>query len=118
MTLVDDKFLLFSGSDEITLPILSVGGAGAISVVANIMPKESHDMIAAFLEGNPSEAKRLQLYLYNIIKALFIETNPIPVKTSLKLMGLVDANFRLPLYKMSEANLGALKSLLSSYKLI
>lgn len=118
MTLVDDKFLLFSGSDEINLPILSVGGTGAISVVANILPGETHDLVANFLEGNLAEARRLQLYLYDIIKALFIETNPMPVKTALGLMKMIVPNMRLPLCKMSAANLVQLKTILKKYKLI
>ena len=118
MTLVDDKFLLFSGSDEINLPILSVGGTGAISVVANILPGETHDLVANFLEGNLAEARRLQLYLYDIIKALFIETNPMPVKTALGLMKMIVPNMRLPLCKMNAANLVQLKTILKKYKLI
>jgi len=118
MTLVDDKFLLLSGSDEIILPVLSVGGAGVVSVVANIMPKETHDLVMNFLDGNINESRRQQLYLYDIIKALFIETNPIPVKTSLELMGKITANLRLPLYRMSEDNLEKLKNALKKYKLI
>ena len=118
MTLVDDKFLLFSGSDEVNLPILSVGAVGVISVVANILPKETHDLAANFLEGNLAEARRLQLYLYDIIKILFIETNPIPVKTAMAAMGMVEANLRLPLYKLSLANLDELKKVLKKYKLI
>lgn len=118
MALVDDKFLLFSGADEINLPILSVGGVGAISVLANIMPKESHDLTESFLSGNVKEAKRLQVYLYDMIKTLFIETNPTPVKVSLELMGMIEANFRLPLCEMSEANLEKLKIILKRYKLI
>lgn len=118
MTLVDDKFLLFSGSDEINLPVLSIGAAGIISVVANIMPRETHALVASFLEGNLAEAKRLQLYLYDIIKILFIETNPIPVKTALELMGMIELNLRLPLCKMSSTNLDKLKVMLEKYKLI
>jgi len=118
MTLVDDRFLLFSGSDEINLSILTIGGAGAVSVVANIMPKETHDLVAAFSEGNLAEARRLQLYLYDIVKALFIETNPIPVKTALGLMKIIEPNMRLPLCKMSAANLDKLKIILKKYKLI
>ena len=118
MTLVDDKFLLFSGSDEINLPVLSIGAAGIISVVANIMPRETHALVASFLEGNLAEAKRLQLYLYGIIKILFIETNPIPVKTALELMGMIELNLRLPLCKMSSTNLDKLKVMLEKYKLI
>ncbi len=118
MTLVDDKFLLFSGSDELTLPILSLGGAGAVSVIANILPKQNHDLIASYLKGDLNQARELQLQMYEMIKALFIETNPIPVKTSLGLMGLIEPNMRLPLYEMSEDNLVKLKEVLKKYKLI
>ena len=118
MTLVDDKFLLFSGSDEINLPILSIGGTGAISVVAHMLPKATQDLVTNFLEGNLAEAKRLQLYLYDIIKALFIETNPIPVKTALGLMKMIATNMRLPLCKMSADSLDKLKIILKKYKLI
>lgn len=118
MTLVDDKFLLFSGSDEINLPILSVGGVGVISVVANLAPKETHELAISFLEGRHQDSKKMQIYLYDLIKALFMETNPIPTKTALSLMGLIDLNFRLPLCKMSEDNLAKLKAVLKKYKLI
>jgi len=118
MTLVDDNFKLYSGSDEINLPILSVGGVGAISVAANVMPKETHDLVMNFLEGNVNEARRLQIYLYDIIKTLFIETNPIPAKTSLECMGLIKANLRLPLWRMSDANLQKLIAVLKRYGLL
>ena len=118
MTLVDEKFVLLSGSDEINLPILSVGGVGAVSVLANIVPKQTHDLVDNFLKGNLKEAKRLQLYLYDLIKILFIETNPIPAKTALGLMKLVEPNLRLPLCKMSESGLAKLKDILRKYKLI
>ena len=118
MTLVDDKFLLFSGCDEITLPILAVGGVGGISVIANVMPKENHNFIKTFLDGNFTEAKKMQLYLYDIIKCLFIDTNPVPVKTSLSLMGQIELNLRLPLYKMSDGNIKILTECLKKYSLI
>lgn len=118
MTLVDDKFMLFSGSDEVNLPILSVGGVGVISVVANVAPKETHELAVSFLEGRYQDSKKMQIYLYDLIKALFMETNPIPTKTALSLMGLIDLNFRLPLCKMSEDNLAKLKAVLKKYKLI
>jgi 4-hydroxy-tetrahydrodipicolinate synthase len=118
MTLVDKDFLLFSGGDEVNLPILSLGGVGAISVVANIVPKETHDLVASFLAGNIEEARRLQLYLYDLIKALFMETNPTPVKTALGLMGLVEPILRLPLCKMSDSNLPKLKTILKKYNII
>ncbi len=118
MTLVDRKFVLLSGSDEITLPILSVGGRGVISVVANILPKDTHNLVDSFLKGDFQKAKRLQLYLYDLIKALFLETNPIPVKTALGLMKMITPVLRLPLCKMSKPNLEKLRSILKKYKLI
>ena len=117
MVLADRKFSLFSGSDEITLPILSVGGRGVISVVANIMPRQTHNLVVSFLEGNIEKSKKLQLYLYDLIKALFVETNPIPVKTALGIMGIIEPNLRLPLYKMSDKNLLFLKEVMKRYKL-
>jgi len=118
MTLVDRDFLLLSGSDEVTLPVLSVGGVGVISVVANVLPTQTHELVRSFLEGDMAGARRIQLELYEIIKALFIETNPTPAKTSLGFMGLIEPHLRLPLYKMSEANEEKLKSVLRKFKLI
>jgi len=118
MNLVDRKFILLSGSDEITLPILSVGGRGVVSVVANIMPQQTHDLVKSFLQGKLDKARKLQLYLYPLIKSLFIETNPIPVKTSLALMGLISPYLRLPLCKMQQDNLKKLKKILKEYKLV
>ncbi len=118
MTLVDNKFTLLSGADEIVVPLLSVGGKGVISVIANIEPKKTHQMVDDFLKGNIEKAKKMQLYLYNLMMAMFIETNPIPVKTSLGLMNMLEPNFRLPLYKMSKDNLAKLKKVLKGYKLI
>ncbi|MCD6539415.1 MAG: 4-hydroxy-tetrahydrodipicolinate synthase [Candidatus Omnitrophica bacterium] len=117
-SLVDRKFVLLSGSDEITLPILSVGGVGVISVLANIMPRQTHNLVESFLRGNLKKARALQLYLYKIIKMLFIETNPIPVKTALGLMGLIKPFLRLPLYRMSKENEAKLKAILKEYRLI
>jgi len=118
MSLVDRRFVLLSGSDEVTLPILSVGGRGVISVVANIMPRQNSDLVESYLKGDSERAREIQLYLYNLIKMLFIETNPIPVKTALGLMGLIKPNLRLPLYKMSDDNLEKLKNTLIKYKLL
>lgn len=118
MTLVDRKFLLLSGSDEVTLPVLSVGGRGVISVVANIMPRETHELVNSFLKGDLRKSRKHQLYLFNVIKALFIETNPIPVKTALAMMGMIDPILRLPLCPMSEANSDKLKLVIKEYKLI
>ncbi|OQX80595.1 MAG: 4-hydroxy-tetrahydrodipicolinate synthase [Candidatus Omnitrophica bacterium 4484_70.1] len=118
MNLVERRFVLLSGSDEITLPILSIGGRGVISVVANIEPKKVHRLVTTFLNGKLEEAREIQLYLYDLIKALFIETNPIPVKTALFLMGLVEAVWRLPLCPMNESNKEKLRSVLKRYGLL
>ena len=118
MSLVDSNFLLFSGADEVNLPILSLGGVGAISVVANVLPKESHDLIKSFLSKDIKKAQELQIYFCDIIKALFIETNPIPLKTALSLMGMIEPVLRLPLCPMAADNLDLLKKTLKKYKLI
>ncbi|MFH1767919.1 MAG: 4-hydroxy-tetrahydrodipicolinate synthase [Candidatus Omnitrophota bacterium] len=118
MTLVDRKFILLSGSDEVILPILSVGGKGVISVVANIEPQKTHLLVDSFLKGNLEKAKELQFYLYDLIKALFIETNPIPAKTSLGFMGLIEPYLRLPLYRMGQENKKKLAQILKRYNII
>ncbi len=118
MTLVDNDFVLFSGCDEIVVPMMAVGCRGVISVVANVMPRETHDMVDAWLKGNVAKAKKVQLYLYPLIKSLFMETNPIPAKTALGLMGLIEPNMRLPLCPMSKDNLAKFRKVLKSYKLI
>ena len=118
MSLVDSKFLLFSGSDEINIPIMSVGGVGAISVLANVAPKATHDMLDSFLKGDIKKARKLQLEYFDLIKALFIESNPIPVKTALGMMGLIEPNLRLPLCPMSENDQAKLKDALKRYGLI
>jgi len=118
MTLVDRKFTLLSGSDELILPILSIGGVGVISVITNIMPKETRSLVHAYLDGDAEKSKKMQLFLYDMIKTLFIETNPIPVKTALGVMGLIEPNFRLPLCDLKPENLKKLKVALKRYKLI
>ncbi len=109
---------LLSGDDSITLPILSVGGKGVVSVLANIMPKEVKNLITLFEEGKKEEAKELHLRLFPLFKAMFYETNPIPVKTALGLMGMIDPELRLPLSPISEENKRKLSILLHQFKLI
>lgn len=118
MTLVDKRFLLLSGSDEVNVPIFSLGGKGVISVVANIVPTETHLMVENYIHGNLEKSLKMQLELYDLIKALFIETNPIPVKTALGMMGLIEPYLRLPLCKMSEVNVKKLREILKKYKLV
>jgi len=118
MSLVDRKFLLFSGSDEINLPILAMGGVGAISVAANVIPKPMHDMVESYLKGNLEKSRKLQLDYYKLIKALFIETNPIPTKTALGLMRLIEPHLRMPLSAMGESNVLKLKAVMEKYGLL
>lgn len=114
-----DRVALLSGDDALTLPVLAIGGIGVVSVVANILPSKVAQMVAAFAKGNLREARRIHYQLLPITKALFIETNPIPVKTAMGLAGMIpDASLRLPLCPMSEANLAKLKEVLRSYRLI
>lgn len=111
-------FDLISGDDSLTLPILSVGGTGIISVVANIVPKDVADMVTAFEKGNMKEAQRLHYKLLGLIKAMFIETNPIPVKTAMGLMGLCEPGLRLPMCEMMPENKEKLVKALKDYKLL
>jgi len=116
--LAGDKITLLSGDDNVTLPVLSLGGKGVVSVVANIVPKDSADLIAAWEEGRVDEAKALFYKLLPLCQAMFFETNPIPVKTSAALMGKIQDEMRLPLYPMAPANLDRLKKALTDYGLI
>lgn len=108
--LCGDKITLLSGDDKLLLPLLSIGGKGVISVVANIIPREVSNMISEFEKGNYQKAKEIFLSkVYPLSNAMFYETNPIPVKTSARLMGLPAGALRLPLAPMSENNLAKLK---------
>lgn len=109
---------IYSGNDDQIVPILSLGGRGVISVVANIIPKDTHDLVVKYLEGDIIESMNLQLIMINLIKSLFIEINPIPVKEAMNLMGLNVGNCRLPLTTMSEKNIETLKTSLKNYGLI
>jgi 4-hydroxy-tetrahydrodipicolinate synthase len=118
MALCGDKIAVLSGDDFITFPMMACGAAGVISVTANIMPKEIAAMIDAFTAGNMEEARRLHLGLLKINNAMFIETNPTPVKTALGLMGKCSDEVRLPLAPMSEANKAKLAGIMKEYGLI
>lgn len=116
--LCGDKFDLISGDDTLTLPILAIGGTGVISVVANIVPKDVADMISKFKKGDLGGARKLHYKLLPLVKAMFIETNPISVKTAMGLMGMIESDLRLPMCTMSEANLLKLKEALKDYRLL
>jgi 4-hydroxy-tetrahydrodipicolinate synthase len=112
------NFELLSGDDSLTLPVLSIGGTGIISVVSNIVPKDVADLVSAFERGDIKKAQGLHYKLLPLIKAVFIETNPIPVKTAMGLMGLCEPDLRLPMCPMSPDNLEKLKKALKDYGLI
>jgi 4-hydroxy-tetrahydrodipicolinate synthase len=113
-----EDFTVYSGNDDQIVPLLSLGGKGVISVLANIVPKVVHDMVASFLNGNLTESRNIQLKALNLIKALFIEVNPIPIKAAMNLMGMDVGRCRMPLVDMSEKNLEFLKKAMEEYGLI
>ncbi|MBU1147661.1 MAG: 4-hydroxy-tetrahydrodipicolinate synthase, partial [Candidatus Omnitrophica bacterium] len=117
--LCGDDFDLISGDDSLTLPLLAIGGTGVISVVANIAPKDVVDMVSKFRKGDIAGARKLHYKLLPLVKAMFIETNPIPVKTAMALMGMIDEpGLRLPMCDISEENLAKLKKALKDYGLL
>lgn len=111
-------FDIYSGNDDQILPILSLGGKGVISVLSNVAPKNTHDMVVKFMNGDLKGAISLQLGAIELISALFCEVNPIPVKAALNLMGYEVGSCRLPLCDMAENNLETLKKALQNYGLI
>ena len=113
--LCGDKLDLYSGNDDQVVPLMSLGGKGVISVTANIIPEEMHDMVASYLEGDVQKSKELQLKIMPIFKALFCEVNPIPVKTAMNLLGYNVGKLRLPLTTMADQNLEFLKKTLVDY---
>ncbi|MDO8283239.1 MAG: 4-hydroxy-tetrahydrodipicolinate synthase [Thermodesulfovibrionia bacterium] len=116
--LCGDNITVLSGDDFTTFTLLALGGKGVISVVANIAPKDVSDMIKAWNNGKLEESRNIHFRLEPLNKAMFIETNPIPVKTALSMMGRIQEEFRLPLCSMSSANKEKLKEALKSYGLI
>ncbi len=113
--LVPEGFAIYSGNDDSILPLLSLGGVGVISVVANICPKETHDLVEKFLNGDVKGSRELQLGMKALIDKLFIEVNPIPVKTAMNILGFEVGDLRLPLAPMEENNLKALRDELVNY---
>lgn len=109
---------VYSGADDQTVPIMSLGGKGVISVFANFMPKEMHQITHAMLDGNYKEAAQLQLKYLELMNIMFSDVNPIPVKAAMKLMGFNSGDCRLPLVTMSDEGLNALKDCLNRYGLL
>ncbi len=95
---------IYSGNDDQIVPILSLGGVGVISVLSNVVPKETHDIVASYLNGDVETSRKLQLSMIPLVKALFCEVNPIPVKKALNLMGMEVGGLRRPLTEMEDAN--------------
>jgi 4-hydroxy-tetrahydrodipicolinate synthase len=112
------RLTILSGDDFTTLPLLALGGHGVISVVANVAPRDTAEMCNAWERGDIAEARRLHYLLEPLNYSMFIETNPIPAKTALALMGKIEEEFRLPLCEMSEANKAKLKSVLQTAGLL
>ncbi len=114
---VPEDFLVFSGDDAVTIPIIALGGVGVISVIANEMPQQMVALVKACLAGRFDEALKIQKKLYPLMRANFIETNPIPVKAALAMMGKIRENYRLPLVPMKQENRKKLQEVLSELKL-
>jgi len=113
-----DDFTVYSGEDALVLPLLSLGGKGVISVMANIIPRDTHDMVAAYLSGDLETARKIQLGALELIRALFIEVSPIPVKEAMNLMGMNVGKCRMPLVEMSDKNREILRKAMKNYGLI
>ena len=116
--LCGDHLDVLSGDDILTLPLMSIGAKGVISVTANLVPQDVSRMVHAMAEGKVDEARRLHYKLAPLTEALFIETNPIPIKTALSWVGRCDSQMRLPLCPMSTENAAALKGALKNYALL
>lgn len=111
-------FAMYSGNDDITVPILSIGGSGVISVLANILPQQTHDMVMAYLSGDTAAATAAQLRYLELINSLFLEVNPIPVKAALNMMGWEVGPCRMPLYEMSQGAAQRLRAALEEAGLL
>jgi 4-hydroxy-tetrahydrodipicolinate synthase len=113
--LCGDEFDILSGDDSLTFPMLAIGAKGVISVIANILPDKVSAMCRSFFEGNIEEARKIHLELFPVIKALFIETNPMPIKKAMELMGMPAGKPRLPLVEMGQENTAILKNILMEF---
>ena len=113
-----DDLTVYSGNDDQIVPILSLGGKGVISVLSNVCPKETHDIVSLYLQGKVKESAALQLEYLDLINALFCEVNPIPVKTAMAVLGWCSEEMRLPLCEMEEANKARLLAAMRKHGLI
>ena len=118
VNLCGDRITVLSGDDSLTLPMMAVGAKGVISVLANIVPKDLREMIHAFLKGELVRAREIHHRLFSLFKVMFIETNPIPIKSAMDLLGMPAGEVRLPLVPLSNGNLQKLKKALEEYGLL
>ena len=113
-----DDLDIYSGNDDQVLPILSLGGKGVISVFSNLLPREMHDLCQKFFDGDVAGSRKIQLDYLKLMNSLFIEVNPVPVKTACGIMGLCSDEMRLPLCEMEDINREKLISVMKEYSLI
>jgi len=111
-------FSMLSGDDSLTLPLMAVGGHGVISVIANILPKDTAEMVHAALDNDWKRARELHHRLFPLARAAFLETNPIPIKEAMAMAGMIEPDFRLPMCRMSDANRDTLRGVLRPYGLV
>ncbi len=116
--MLGDNFIILSGDDSLTLPMMALGAKGVISVANNILPREVKQLTEYALQGNFEDARKLHYYLLDLFKVLFIETNPIPVKTACWMMGMCEKEFRLPLCGMKPENEKKLEEVLRKYGIV
>lgn len=109
---------IYSGNDDQIVPIMSLGGKGVISVIANVAPRQTHEICQKFLDGDAEGSCKMQLEAIELYEALFCEVNPIPVKKALELMGMIDGALRMPLTPMEPANVERLKSAMTAYGIL
>jgi len=112
------EFTILSGDDSQTVPFMAVGAVGVVSVASNIIPKQVSEMVTLFLKGQAARAAELHLHYFRLFKDLFLESNPIPVKAAMHLLGMIQAEYRLPLCEMSATNLEKLRATMSALKLL
>ena len=112
------NFIVLSGDDNLTLPLMAVGGRGVISVIANIVPRDTADMVHAALDGDFKRARELHYKLYPLARAAFLETNPIPIKEAMAMAGMLEPEFRLPMCRMADGNRERLRAILKPYGLV
>lgn len=118
MSLVDENFLLYSGDDDQIVPLLSVGASGVISVLSNVAPRETHEICQKWFDGDIKGAREAQFKAYPLIKALFAEVNPIPVKAALNLMGKNVGSLRLPMTEATDTTKALLKDEMTKYGIL